>query len=242
MQGNPRRVADRQRVWLAFSPNQALQSSDTRKPIVPAIPAKPTGRTKPGHAQTAARPPRPVEQFDLWMLLRVLRNPAKRSHRVRPRPSPGPRRGNDRPNKGVAKAREHARIITGWTLPTTPARWPIRAQRPTYARDFAGPTTDPTSMPQAAPYCRMDPKGGGQGMEERSEHDPREPGQVRVQNSHVRLERLNYHIPQTQLPPLIRMARRRAVRNRRFASRNCEFSPSTLWLVAKSRSRCRLRL
>jgi hypothetical protein len=38
----------------------------SRKPTVPVIPAKPTGRTKPKQAQADPKQPRPVEQFDLW--------------------------------------------------------------------------------------------------------------------------------------------------------------------------------
>ena len=60
---------------------------------MPAIPAKPTGRTKPGHAQTAARPPRPVEQFDLWMLFAGSEEPSEtippRSAKTVPRPKKG---------------------------------------------------------------------------------------------------------------------------------------------------------
>lgn len=37
-----------------------------RKPVVPSIPEKPTGRTKQERSRVKHRPDPPPEQFDLW--------------------------------------------------------------------------------------------------------------------------------------------------------------------------------
>ena len=58
-----------------------------RKPKVPTIPVKPTGRTKPGLAQTAAKPSRPVEQFNLWDAFGDSEEPAEAPETIPPRPA-----------------------------------------------------------------------------------------------------------------------------------------------------------